>query len=140
EDQRLRDDEPREGARGLRASAHRRQAHGADQPARREREPRLQHQVAEQHMGNDTALDGRSLLRKTLITMAAMVGACVAFVGTLTLICVVIVRGAVGPASPASESPTLIPADKIHGAPPGAPGATTGAVPAANKPNTISPT
>jgi hypothetical protein len=82
-------------------------------------------------MGNDTALDGRSLLRKTLITVAAMVGACVAFVGTLTLVCVLIVRGAVGPST--SGAGELVPADKVHGTPPPASANKTNPIPTPKK-------
>jgi hypothetical protein len=55
-----------------------------------------------------------NILLKTLKTMGVMVGACVAFVGTLTLIALVIVRSAVGP-SEKDTAPGLVPASKIEG-------------------------
>lgn len=41
-------------------------------------------------------MDGEPILKKTLVTMAAMVGACVAFVGTLSVVAVFAVTHAVG--------------------------------------------
>jgi hypothetical protein len=57
----------------------------------------------------DLALDNRALLRKTLLTMGVMVGACVLLVGTLTLLVSAVVGGAVaGPGSDqtAENAPT----------------------------------
>jgi hypothetical protein len=63
-----------------------------------------------------------SIIRKTLITTGALVGACVAFVGTLTAISLLVASHAVGasadggagasaPASTAPVSPAIKPAD-----------------------------
>jgi hypothetical protein len=57
-----------------------------------------------------------SLLRRTLVTTGAMVGACVLFVGTLSLIAALVVGHAVEPSSSSSEGPVLVNADKLHGA------------------------
>jgi hypothetical protein len=46
----------------------------------------------------DATLDNRALLRKTLVTMGAMVGACVVVVGSLTLVALGITGHAVGSA------------------------------------------
>ena len=48
-----------------------------------------------------------------------MVGACVAFVGTFSLIAMLVVGKAVGPASDSTDgTPALVPADRVHGTPP----------------------
>jgi hypothetical protein len=50
----------------------------------------------------DATLDNRALLRKTLVTMGAMVGACVVVVGSLALVALGIAGHAVG----SGDSPT----------------------------------
>ena len=52
----------------------------------------------------DTSIENATLVRRTLVTAGAMVGACVAVVGTLTLIAVLIVGHSIGPSSPAEIS------------------------------------
>ena len=71
-------------------------------------------------------MEGEPILKKTLVTMGAMVGACVVFVGTLSVAAVLVTSHAVNPggASSASE-PALVPADKID-----AQGGSSGAKPA----------
>ena len=61
------------------------------------------------------ALEGGPLVKKTLVTVAAMVGACVLVVGTISLLALLVVGRAVRPADAdtATSGPTLVPADKI---------------------------
>jgi hypothetical protein len=69
----------------------------------------------------DAPIDNRTLLRRTLVTMGAMVGACVLLVGTLTLIAVVVVgRAASHDAEAVSDTPSAqaspaagVPAHKV---------------------------
>ena len=70
----------------------------------------------------DAIIDNRMLLKRTLVTAGAMVGACVLLVGTLTLVVNAIVSHAVSPQAEESGSgATLIPAANVHGSMPGAP-------------------
>ena len=50
---------------------------------------------------------------------AMMLGACVVFVGTLSLVAMVVVGKATGPSAVENDAtPVLVPADKLHGTPP----------------------
>lgn len=70
----------------------------------------------------DANIDNRTLLKRTLVTAGAMVGACVVLVGTLTLVVNAIVTHAVSPQAEESASGgPLIPAANVHGSMPGAP-------------------
>jgi hypothetical protein len=66
-------------------------------------------------------VDNRTLLRRTLVAVGAMVGACVVVVGTITLLASVIVGHAMahpGDAE-AADTPGLVPPTNIHGSLPG---------------------
>ncbi len=62
----------------------------------------------------DSPIDNRTLLRRTLITMGAMVGACVLLVGTLTVVAFV----AVGHATPHDSDTSAESAPSAKPAPP----------------------
>lgn len=64
----------------------------------------------------ESAVDDQALLRRTLVTAGAMVGACVLLVGTLTLVAVGIVNHAVSPASSADGVPAsgIAPVSTAH--------------------------
>jgi hypothetical protein len=71
---------------------------------------------------NTNTLDNRTLVKRTLVSVGAMVGACVVVVGTLTLLASVIVAHAVTPPEETerSSSGTVVPAANVHGVVPGA--------------------
>lgn len=69
-------------------------------------------------MAEPNTIDNRTLLRRTLVTMGAMVGACVIVVGTITLAAVLVVGRASSPRSdvePSGGAGTLVPPSNIHG-------------------------
>jgi len=52
----------------------------------------------------DLTIENRMLLRKTVMTVGAMVGACILFVGTLTLLVSAVVGGALAGGSASDEA------------------------------------
>ena len=58
------------------------------------------------------AMDGEPILKKTLVTVAAMVGAWVAFVGTVSLVAVVVTSHAVGAPESRDKDAVADPADQ----------------------------
>jgi len=72
-----------------------------------------------------TAMDTRTLLRRTLVTVGVMVGANVVVVGLLLFVAVVVVGHALAPPTADTDKSggdgKLVPATNVHGAPPGAP-------------------
>ena len=63
--------------------------------------------------------DDRDLLKKTLKTMGVMVGALTVFMGTLTILVLVVIGHAVGPRAPSDDDPKAVPASNVHGGKPG---------------------
>ncbi len=62
----------------------------------------------------DGTIDNRALLRRALITAGVMVGACVALVGTVTLVLAVIVGHAVAP-SESGDDGAAPQVSNVHG-------------------------
>jgi hypothetical protein len=66
-------------------------------------------------MAERFALDNQTLIRRTLLSVGAMVGACVVVVGTLTLVLSLVVGHAVGTRSDEQASNGAVPATNVHG-------------------------
>jgi hypothetical protein len=72
-------------------------------------------------MTERTTMDNQTLMRRTLLTVGAMVGACVVVVGGVTLLAALIVGHAVAPPgdTESTGSGSIVPAANVHGAVPG---------------------
>jgi hypothetical protein len=70
-------------------------------------------------------MNDQDLLKKTLKTMGMMLGALTVFMGTLTILVLVVVGNAVGGgARPSDEGSKAVPASNVHGGKPGDPDST----------------
>jgi hypothetical protein len=69
----------------------------------------------------EATMDNQTLVRRTLLTVGAMVGACVVLVGTVTLLAAVVVGHAVAPPGDTDHTatPGLVPPANVHGQAPG---------------------
>jgi hypothetical protein len=82
-------------------------------------------------MPEATRMDNRTLLRRTLLTVGAMVGGCVFIVATLTLVALGVVGHSVGSreVADAGGAATQTPATALHPGPAGPkPGTTSTAI------------
>ncbi len=64
------------------------------------------------------ATDQPSLMKQTLVMTGMMLGACTVFVGTHTLVAMLMVGKVV---ASGDDGPALVPADRVHGAVPAGP-------------------
>jgi hypothetical protein len=81
-------------------------------------------------MAETKALDNRTLLKRTLVTMGAMVGACVVVVGGIALLAAALVGHVVAPAGEVEHTAGggLVPAANVHGLAPATKPVPPGAV------------
>jgi hypothetical protein len=81
-------------------------------------------------MAEPNTMDNRMLLKRTLVTMGAMVGACVVVVGGIALFAAMLVGHVVTPPDEAEHTGAgaLVPASNVHGALPGAKPSAPGAL------------